>query len=64
MRTFVLIIGVLAMLAGGVWTLQGVGVIPGSFMSRNLTWVIIGLVTLLAGLALVAWSRRRPSTGT
>jgi len=61
MRTFSFIIGLLAILAGAVWTLQGVGFIPGSFMSSNLTWVIIGLVTVVVGLGLVAWSRRRPT---
>ena len=61
MRTFSFIIGLLAVLAGAVWTLQGVGFIPGSFMSSNLTWVIIGLVTVAVGLGLVAWSRRRPT---
>jgi len=61
MRTFSFIIGLLAILAGAVWTLQGVGIIPGSFMSSNLTWVFIGLVTVVVGLGLVAWSRRRPT---
>jgi hypothetical protein len=60
-RTFSFVIGLLAILAGAAWTLQGVGVIPGSFMSSNLTWVIIGLVTVAAGIGLVAWSRRRPT---
>lgn len=61
MRTFGLIVGVLAILAGAVWTLQGIGVIPGSFMSSNTTWVVIGLVTAVIGVGLVVWSRR-PST--
>ena len=64
MRTFSFIIGLLAILAGAVWTLQGVGVLPGSFMSSNPTWVVIGLATALVGLALVLWSRRRPPAGT
>ena len=59
MRTFGLIVGVLAILAGAVWTLQGIGVIPGSFMSSNTTWVVIGLVTAVVGVGLVAWSRRQ-----
>jgi hypothetical protein len=64
MRTVGLIIGLLAILAGTVWTLQGLGVIPGSFMSSNQTWVIIGLVTVVIGAGVVAWSRRRPPAGT
>ena len=64
MRTGSLIIGVLAILAGAVWTLQGVGVLPGSFMSSNPTWVVIGLVTAVVGVGLVLWSRRRPTAGS
>jgi hypothetical protein len=60
-RTFSFIVGLLTILAGTVWTLQGAGVIPGSFMSSNLAWVIIGLVTVVVGLGVVAWSRRRPT---
>jgi hypothetical protein len=58
MRTFGLIVGVLAILAGAVWTLQGIGVIPGSFMSSNTTWVVIGLMTAVIGVVPVIWSRR------
>ena len=62
MRTFGLIVGVLAILAGAVWTLQGIGVLPGSFMSSNTTWVVVGLVTAVLGVVLVAWSRRPTRT--
>ncbi|HEX6474863.1 MAG TPA: hypothetical protein VF114_07225 [Candidatus Limnocylindria bacterium] len=62
MRTFRLTVGVLAILAGAVWTLQGIGVLPGSFMSSNTTWVVIGLVTAALGVVLVAWSRRPTRT--
>ena len=63
MRAFGLIIGVLAILAGAVWALQGLGVIPGSFMSSNPTWVVIGLVTLVVGVVLVILSRRGRDAG-
>ena len=64
MRTFSLIVGLLAVLAGSVWALQGVGILPGSFMSSNPTWVVIGLVTVVIGLGLVAWSRRSVPGGS
>jgi hypothetical protein len=63
MRTIGLITGLLAILAGAVWTLQGVGILPGSFMSSNPTWVVIGLVTGTVGFGLVAWSRRGARSG-
>lgn len=57
------IVGALAILAGAIWTLQGVGILPGSFMSSNPTWVVIGLITAVIGLGLIVWTRRRPTTG-
>jgi len=54
------IAGLLLVLIGGVWTLQGFGVIGGSFMTGSTTWLVIGLVLVVAGIALVArrFSRR------
>ena len=37
---------------GGVWTLQGIGVLPGSFMTGQTFWAVAGLLTLVAGAAL------------
>ena len=51
--------GSLITLAGVIFTLQGVGVIGGSFMSGTTTWAIAGPVIALAGLALVAVGLRR-----
>jgi hypothetical protein len=48
--------GVLISLAGGVWLLQGGGVLPGSFMSGDRTWAWIGGGTLIVGLALLGWT--------
>ena len=41
--------GVVLVLLGLLWTLQGVGVIEGSSMSNTKTWSIIGPIVLLAG---------------
>ena len=51
--------GSLITVAGVVFTLQGVGVIGGSFMSGTTTWAILGPVIALAGLALVIAGLRR-----
>jgi cytochrome bd-type quinol oxidase subunit 2 len=47
------VLGVLVALAGAVWTLQGLGYIGGSFMSGATLWAVIGLIVLLAGLAII-----------
>lgn len=64
MRWIWLVIGALLLIAGVIWTLQGVGVIGGSFMSGSLTWAIIGPIVALVGLALVAVSLRRRGAPT
>jgi hypothetical protein len=51
--------GVLICLAGGVFFLQGIGLIGGSFMSHTLTWTIIGAVMVAAGAGLLTLGRPR-----
>jgi hypothetical protein len=45
-------------LVGMVWIGQGIGVIPGSFMTSDIRWAVAGAVLLVAAIALV-WSARR-----
>lgn len=52
------IVGVLLVLIGGVWFFQGIGVIGGSFMTDNATWVLIGGIVAVAGVVLIAAPRR------
>lgn len=55
------VIGVLLVLTGGVWTLQGANVLPGSFMTGSTLWLIIGVVFVVGGIALLFVTfRRRP----
>jgi hypothetical protein len=56
------VVGVAAVLAGLIWTLQGLGYVGGSFMSGATVWAVIGPVVALAGLVLIVIagrSRRR-----
>jgi hypothetical protein len=52
------IIGVVLVLIGSVWFFQGIGVIGGSFMTDSSTWVLIGALAVIAGVALITWPRR------
>lgn len=52
-------LGVVLVLVGVVWTLQGLGHVGGSFMSGATIWAVIGPVTALIGLAIAATGRRR-----
>lgn len=63
MRWVWLILGVLAVVAGVVWTLQGLNILGGSAMSGQAIFVLIGPVVALIGLALVfLGARRRPQS--
>jgi hypothetical protein len=62
MRIIVLVLGVLVLLAGAVWALQGAGLILGSFMSNDPTWMWIGAVTALVGLGILAFGIRSGRT--
>jgi hypothetical protein len=61
MRMGSLILGVIAMLAGAVWILQGTGVLPGSFMTGQRMWLIIGIIVGIVGLALAYNGIRKPA---
>jgi hypothetical protein len=58
-KTASLVLGIIALITGGVWILQGVGILPGSFMSGQSTWLLIGLVVAAVGLALIYNGIRR-----
>jgi hypothetical protein len=61
MRAVSLVAGIIAILAGGVWILQGSGALPGSFMTGQRMWLIIGTVVAIVGLALAYNGIRRPA---
>ena len=46
------------LIIGCVWVLQGVNVLPGSFMTGHIQWALYGAVMALAGGGLVFWLNR------
>jgi hypothetical protein len=58
MKTVLAILGILLMLMGCVWCLQGINVLPGSFMTGQLQWAVYGVFAVIAGGILLAYSRR------
>ncbi|WP_422774392.1 hypothetical protein ACN28C_16910 [Plantactinospora sp. WMMC1484] len=61
-----LTLGLLAVVVGAVWTLQGLGRLGGSVMTGEPLWAVVGPVVVVAGLVLVvlglrARNRREPS---
>jgi hypothetical protein len=61
MRIGSLIVGVIAILVGVVWILQGTGMLPGSFMTGQRMWLVIGIIVAIVGLALAYNGIRRPA---
>jgi hypothetical protein len=52
-RFVVPVLGVVLVLIGAVWTLQGANLLGGSFMTGSRLWLVIGLAALVAGAALL-----------
>jgi hypothetical protein len=52
------ILGALLILGGGVWFLQGINVLPGSFMTGQIQWAINGAIAMAVGILLIALSMR------
>jgi uncharacterized membrane protein len=59
-RTGKLVVGVVLILVGIVWTLQGLDVLGGSGMSGNAVWAVVGPILALIGAYLVMRGARTP----
>jgi hypothetical protein len=62
MKSGVNVIAVLVILAGGVFFLQGINVLPGSSMTGQIQWAIIGGVMVIAGAGALWYANRRGRT--
>ena len=62
-RPALVLVGVVVLLMGLLFTLQGLGVIGGSPMSGTTTWSVLGPLIALAGAALVVLGRRGRRAG-
>ena len=65
-RVLLTIVGVVAIIIGLVWVGQGLNLIPGSFMTGDPKWFVIGAVVTLVGVLLtfVGLGRLRSPGGT
>jgi uncharacterized membrane protein HdeD (DUF308 family) len=59
MRIALNVLAVLCALIGGIWILQGINILPGSFMTGQTKWAIYGAIVLLAGILLLVRANRR-----
>lgn len=59
MKIVLYVIGGFLILAGGVWVLQGVNILPGSFMTGDPQWAINGAISIVIGIGLILFARSR-----
>ena len=62
MRVIGIVIGLLLLLVGVIWILQGINVLPGSFMSGRPGYALLGLVVAIVGVVILLRSTRRKPT--
>jgi hypothetical protein len=58
MRITLNIVAILLVLAGSTWFLQGINVLPGSFMTGQIRWAVYGGIAVAAGVALLLTANR------
>ena len=58
MRLVLNVVGAVVALLGVVWILQGINVLPGSFMTGQITWAYYGAIALVAGCIMLFAAKR------
>ena len=61
MKWVLLILGILLVLMGGVWALQGLNVFTQGAMAGHLKWTAIGGVLVVVGIVLILMGALRRS---
>ena len=59
MRIAGIIVGIILILLGGVWILQGSNMWPSTVMSGQSQWLYAGIVVLIVGAGVLWWTLRR-----
>jgi len=59
MKIALYILGGLVVLSGVIWILQGINILPGSFMSGNPQWAINGAIAVVIGGAIIYMAGRK-----
>ena len=59
MKMVLTIVGVILILMGGVWILQGVNILQVGFMAGQMQYALLGAIVVIVGIGLVAFAQRR-----
>jgi hypothetical protein len=49
MKITLIVLSVLLLFTGAVWILQGINILPGSFMTGQIVWAYAGILAVLIG---------------
>lgn len=60
MKFILNIVGILFILTGLVWILQGINILPGSFMTGQIQYAVYGLIAAVIGIGMLIFANRRP----
>jgi hypothetical protein len=60
MRITLNIAGGILVLFGTIWFLQGINILPGSFMTGQIRWAVYGGIAVAVGISLLLAANRRP----
>ena len=59
MKTTLNIVGALLSFVGTVWFLQGINILPGSFMTGQTRWAVRGGIAAAVGIVLLIVANRK-----
>jgi uncharacterized membrane protein HdeD (DUF308 family) len=55
-------LSILFILAGTIWFLQGINLLPGSFMTGQVRWAYYGVMSVIVGVAFYLTARNRKAS--
>jgi uncharacterized membrane protein YidH (DUF202 family) len=62
MKIVLNVLGILCILMGAVWFLQGINILPGSFMTGQTQWAVYGAIAFIIGAGLLFFANRRKAS--
>ena len=63
MRIGLYILGAVLVLLGTIWFLQGINILPGSFMTGQIRWAVYGGIAVVVGIGFLLkanWRKQSP----
>jgi hypothetical protein len=58
MKIILYIVAILLILVGATFFLQGINILPGSYMSGDRQWAINGAISIIVGIGILVWTNR------